>query len=120
MPRLLRLSNNVRMPERLFDLFYDHPSVLYLATAGTLCGSMGGVFEYAKTKSRFDQQGERHPRLETPIRCVYEATKFSSYLITGGLIGGLTAVTFPVSLPLYVMYCDNLEDKKIYNETHNK
>lgn len=101
------------MSREIIQSFYDHPSTLYIATIGTICGMTAGGVNYAATTSRFEYNEKAYPKIETPIQFVYGTTKCISYVAIGGCVGFCTAMTFPVSLPLYVMYCDNAEDKKI-------
>ena len=57
--------------------------------------------------------------IERPIRGVYHASRVSGYSGWGAFIGGFTAATAPVSIPLYILWKgdENRSDQSDQSDT---
>ena len=53
-----------------------------------------------------------HPFIERPISIVYQASRVAAHTGWGASIGGFTAATAPVSIPLYIYWKSIKETSK--------
>jgi hypothetical protein len=53
----------------------------------------------------------KNKTLETPIRFTYHASRVAGHAGFGSAVGGITAATAPVSIPLYVWWRSDFDKK---------
>jgi hypothetical protein len=89
-----------------------------LRTAGLVwvgMGSLVGGFSSAALKvgqiGREPSVEYKNETLETPIRFTYQTTRVAGHAGFGAAVGGITAATAPISIPLYIYWRSDVDQR---------
>jgi hypothetical protein len=78
---------------------------------GALVGGISSATLKFKEISDEPKVQYKNQTLETPIRFTYQASRVAGHAGFGAAVGGITAATAPVSIPLYMYWRSDVDQK---------
>jgi len=84
----------------------------YWVIAGAISGSLFSTMNKINQIYNEPEPVYKNKTFELPMRSVYHTTRIASHSGMGAFIGGATALTAPISIPLYMYWRKDLDQEQ--------